>query len=124
VVIHRNVDVVVPQTAALHGLAAAVDAPAAACRDFSELLYVDMQEFPGGVALLAVFGATPGADAFAADRVQFPEPGQPGPGDDPGDRAGRDLAAFSQLHRAFAVLHAGGRNGPPFRCRGPVHGSA
>jgi hypothetical protein len=63
---------------------------------FPELFDVDVQQFPGGA---------PGADSFAADRVQFPQPRQPGPGDDPGDHAGRDLAAFSQLNRAFTVLY-------------------
>ncbi|MCB5283486.1 hypothetical protein BJQ89_03255 [Arthrobacter sp. ES1] len=71
-VIDGHVDVVIADTSASDGFGSAVDPPASAVRDFPELLHVDMQQFSGGVAFVAVVGCPAGADAFAADRVQFP----------------------------------------------------
>ena len=79
VAIHGNVDVVAAHPAAFHSFAAAVDPPAASLRDHPELLHINVQQLPGGVAFIALVGGPPGADAFAADRIQFAQPGRPPP---------------------------------------------
>ena len=77
VVIDRDVDVVVTDPASLDLLRAAMGPPAAAVRDASELLDVQMDQFPGPCPLVPLRRGPGGADRGTGQRIAVCQPRTP-----------------------------------------------
>ena len=96
-----------------------VGPPASTVTDPAEFLDVNVDHVPRGVPFVAAITGTGGPDPGTGHRVQVPEPGHPGPGQNTRDRAGAGTAAQCQVLWAFPVFHPLGEDiGHHFRRRG------
>jgi hypothetical protein len=83
-----------------------VGPPASTVRD----LDVHVDHVSRGVAFVATIGRSGGANPFPCDRIQVPQPGHAGSGQNPGDRPGAGAAAYGQIGWPLAVLHTQGQD--------------
>lgn len=99
VVIDRDVDLVVTDSIASNLFRAAVGPPAAAFRDASELLDIQVDQFSGACPFIPV-GRCPGrADRGTGQRITVREMRYPMPVQDPGHRPGRNAGERSDPQR-------------------------